>query len=287
LKDIRDSFFETLFKLASTNKKFVFLSVDMGGHTIDKYKKILGNRYVNVGVSEQNAISVAAGLSSRGFIVCVYAIASFLINRPRAQIRHDVVIANNPINIIGSGSGLAYDLDGPSHHCLDDVQMMRSLPNINIITPFDPITAEYAAAEIFKQKKLTNYIRLDKGVYENFSKLLIKKEDIYYKINNKKKWKISMGVICQNEHIVKRDNLSHIVIYKITKSTINLINKLIDKNCEISIYEEANFSGGIASLISEINIIFNKNWKIKNKLFKNTFVQVKLNRIKLYKEYAK
>ena len=70
----------------------------------DKYNiKNLKNQYINIGVSEANGISLAAGLASRGYIPFVYGISSFIFNRPRAQIRHDAIIANNNINIIVRG----------------------------------------------------------------------------------------------------------------------------------------------------------------------------------------
>ena len=95
------------------------------------------NQYFNVGVSEANAISMAVGLSSRGYEVFVYGISTFIFNRPRAQIRHDSIIGNNPINIIGSGDGLTYPQDGPSHHSVDDFVSLSSLPKSSLIIPFD------------------------------------------------------------------------------------------------------------------------------------------------------
>ena len=98
--DLRDLFFFYLVNEMKKNSKIILLSVDMGSQVVNKNIKYLKNQYINVGVSEANAISLAAGLSSRGYIPFVYGISSFIFNRPRAQIRHDAIIGNNKINII-------------------------------------------------------------------------------------------------------------------------------------------------------------------------------------------
>jgi len=108
MADLRDLFFEELVQKMKDDKNTILLSVDMGSQIVNQNMDFIKNQYFNVGVSEANAISMAAGLSSRGNEVFVYGISTFIFNRPRAQIRHDSIIGNNPINIIGSGDGLTY-----------------------------------------------------------------------------------------------------------------------------------------------------------------------------------
>ncbi len=152
MHDIRDLFFENLIRKMKIDKKIIFLSVDMGSQTINQNYRFIKDRYFNVGVSESNAISVAAGLSRRGFKPFVYGISTFLFNRPRAQIRHDSVIGNAPINIIGSGNGLTYPQDGPSHHSVDDFMSLSSFPKSSLMIPFSKKSVEKIIGLCLKKK---------------------------------------------------------------------------------------------------------------------------------------
>ena len=283
MTDLRDSFFEMLLDILISNKKVVLLSVDMGSKVIKTRGGLLKDRYINVGVSEQNAVSLAAGLSSQGFIPFVYGISSFLINRPRAQIRHDAVIGNNKINLIGSGPGLAYDLDGPSHHCLDDIQLMRSLPNIKIFTPFDATTAALAAQEM-THSNCTTYCRLDKGSYPQRSKSLTNLGDLYVNIREPASWVISSGVLAHK--LDKGDMRSEMVVFGIGEAICCQIIDIIPDGATISVVEEAHISGGILSIIAEANLLYNKKWVLVGPTLKNKFVQEKYKRDKLYELYC-
>ena len=283
MTDLRDAFFETLVELLVANEKIVLLSIDMGSHVIQHNRQLMGDRYINVGVSEQNAVSLAAGLSSQGYIPFVYGISSFLINRPRAQIRHDAVIGNNKINLIGSGPGLAYDLDGPSHHCLDDIQMMRTLPNIKVFSPFDAATAALAARAAVGSNCLT-YCRLDKGTYPQRSIDLQDLGDLYICPRDPEKWVISSGVVAHN--IADDDARSEMVVFGVEESTGRQIADVIPDGATISVIEEAHISGGILSLIAEANLLYHKKWNFEGPRLKNIFVQEKWKRDKLYELYS-
>ena len=283
MTDLRDAFFGMLLDIAISDKKIVLLSVDMGSQVIRTRGRFLKDRYINVGVSEQNAVSLAAGLSSQGFNPFVYGISSFLINRPRAQIRQDAVIGNNKINLIGSGPGLAYDLDGPSHHCLDDIQLMRSLPNINIFTPFDATTASLAAQEM-AHSNCTTYCRLDKGIYPQRSKSLTNLGDLYVNIRDPAKWVISSGVLAHK--LNKKEMRSEMVVFGVREDICQKIGDIIPDGATISVVEEAHVSGGILSIIAEANLLYNKKWIFVGPKLKNKFVQEKWKREKLYELYC-
>ena len=283
MTDLRDSFFEVLIDIAIADKKIILLSVDMGSKVVQARGQLLKNRCINVGVSEQNAVSLAAGLSSQGFIPFVYGISSFLINRPRAQIRHDAVIGNNKINLIGSGPGLAYDLDGPSHHCLDDIQLMRSLPNIKIFTPFDAPTARLAAREMIRSNR-TTYCRLDKGTYPQRSKFMRNLGDLYINIRDPAKWVVSSGVLAHK--LSKEDMRSEMVVFGVEEGIYHQIINTIPDGATISVVEEAHVSGGILSIIAEANLLYNKKWSFVGPKLQNKFIQEKWKRDKLYELYC-
>jgi len=281
--DIRDEFFEELVDKMKKDKKIVILSVDMGSQTINQNLRYIKDRYLNVGVSESNAISVAAGLSRRGFKPFVYGISTFLFNRPRAQIRHDAVIGNAPINLIGSGNGLTYPQDGPSHHSVDDFMALSSLPKSSLMIPFDKKSVKKIIDNCIK-KKTTNFIKLDKGT------VLTKKfkyyKGFYFLLKDPKKWVISTGVNISDAEISNKYKDYSLANLTITGSfNEDFIKKYINKYNKLVIYDETFTYGGLFSHISTMLSIIN-NKKIKNMTFNNMYIQKKYDRRLLKKKYG-
>ena len=110
-KDMRDTIFLALLNKAK-NKNIYIVSVDYGSPVLDEFRKELPKQFINAGISEQNAVSVAAGLSSEGKIVYLYSILTFIVCRSLEQLRLDVCYNNFPINIIGVGPGFYMDKQG-------------------------------------------------------------------------------------------------------------------------------------------------------------------------------
>jgi transketolase len=146
------------------NKRIFFLSADFGAPSLDKLRKDFNDRFINVGIAEQNLVNVAAGLALEDFIVYAFAIAPFLTMRACEQIRQNLSIFSqiNPINVnlVGVGAGLSYDLSGPSHQCLEDMGIMRSMPNLIIFSPSDGELVEKFVDFSIETKK-PKYFRFD------------------------------------------------------------------------------------------------------------------------------
>src|SRR5687767_11856912 len=113
--DMRDAFFEELFQIALKDRDVVVLMADQGAMTFKKFEEKIPNQLINVGIAEQNMISVAAGLALSGKKVFVHAIANFTTIRCYEQIKVDLSIMNLPVTIAGIGGGFAYGSDGPTH----------------------------------------------------------------------------------------------------------------------------------------------------------------------------
>ncbi len=160
--DIRDAFFEELHRIASIDRNLVFLTADMSAFSLERFKKDLPEQYVNVGVAEQNMVSIAAGLALTGKRVFIYAIAPFITMRCYEQIKVDLSTMRLPVTIIGMGPGITYNSDGPTHHATEDISIMRVLPGITILSLSDPVMAGKAAGISYANEGPT-YIRLDKG----------------------------------------------------------------------------------------------------------------------------
>ena len=130
---MRKEFSEQIVKI-SKNKKNIFLSGDLGFMALEGVRESYGKRFINCGVSEQNMIGVAAGMSKSGFKVFAYSIAPFIYARPFEQIRNDIVFHNLPVCLVGNGGGYAYGYMGPTHHALEDCAVMNAL-GINVVAP--------------------------------------------------------------------------------------------------------------------------------------------------------
>ncbi len=136
---MRTAFIETLHELASKDDRIWLLCGDLGFSVLEPFAKSFPNRYLNVGVAEQNMTGVAAGLALSGKIVFTYSIANFPVIRCLEQIRNDVCAHNLNVKIVSVGGGFAYGSAGYTHHGTEDLAIMRVLPNITVIAPGDPI----------------------------------------------------------------------------------------------------------------------------------------------------
>lgn len=155
---------------------------------MDKIRRDLASQFINVGIAEQNAITLAAGLSLSGKKVFTYAIAPFITLRCLEQIRVEGAIMKIPITIVGVGAGFGYEDSGPTHHLIEDIAIMRAMPNITINSTTDSVMAS-AFAEVSCKMKNTNYVRLDRQLFpdvysknSDFTKgmAVLKESDEYY-----------------------------------------------------------------------------------------------------------
>lgn len=151
MKFMRDTFIEQVYKRMLTNEKIVFITADVGAPMIDSIKEDFPNRFINVGIAEQNMINVAAGLAMEGFEVYAYGITSFFL-RCVDQIRNSLLLTNQMsklnVNLLSTGKGVSYETAGPAHHCLEDLPVLDVLPGIELFVPSDPTMAKAMAAQI-------------------------------------------------------------------------------------------------------------------------------------------
>ena len=119
----------------ASNPDVVFLTGDLGFMALEPLQSLMGERFINAGVAEQNMVSVAAALASLELEVWVYSIAPFLYARPFEQIRNDVAFHDLPVKLIGNGGGYGYGVMGPTHHAIDDYGVLLTLPNMSVYIP--------------------------------------------------------------------------------------------------------------------------------------------------------
>jgi transketolase len=131
---MRNTFCDTLVK-HSNRPDFVFLTGDLGYMALEPLQKAAGSRFINAGVSEQNMVSVAAGLASQGLSPWAYSIAPFIYARPLEQVRNDVCIHDLPVKLVGNGGGYGYGVMGATHHAIEDYGILLALLNMHVFVP--------------------------------------------------------------------------------------------------------------------------------------------------------
>ena len=141
---MRGAFFDTLEQLAATDDRIWLATGDLGFSVIERFAARFPDRYLNVGVAEQNLTGVAAGLALSGKIVFTYSIANFPVLRCLEQIRNDVCYHRLNVKIVAVGGGLAYGGMGYSHHAVEDLAITRVLPHMTVLAPGDPVETRWA-----------------------------------------------------------------------------------------------------------------------------------------------
>lgn len=131
-----------IIELASTDSRIMVINADLGYNVLNVFEQRFPNRYINVGISEQNMTSVAAGMALEGNMVFTYSIGNFPTLRCIEQIRNNICYHDANVKILSVGGGFAYGDLGMTHHATEDIAMMRALPNMKVFVPADAIEAE-------------------------------------------------------------------------------------------------------------------------------------------------
>jgi len=158
---MRNAFADEILKIADEDPRVVLLSADIGNRLFDKYKAAHPKRFYNTGVAEANNISMAAGLCATGLRPISYTITPFITSRCYEQIKVDVCYHEQPVVIVGTGSGLSYASLGATHHSLEDIAIMRALPGMQVLAPADANELRSCLRLAIQSDKPT-YIRIGK-----------------------------------------------------------------------------------------------------------------------------
>lgn len=141
---MRKAFAQTLVDLAHADHRIVLLTADLGFGVLDDFAKTHPQRFFNVGVAEANMVGLATGLAEAGYIPFLYSIATFASLRPFEQWRNGPSLHHLPVRLIGIGGGFEYGPNGVTHAALEDVGVMRLLPNVQVVVPADERQARSA-----------------------------------------------------------------------------------------------------------------------------------------------
>lgn len=256
---MRNEYSKVIQKLYSENDKIVTVIADSGTEELQIIRETYPNRIVECGISECNAVGVAAGIAASGGLPILYGMASFLLYRAFEFIRDDICLQKLKVVIVGSGAGIIYNNLGPTHHATEDIAIMNALPNIKILSIASPKEVEPI---------MQCAVEIEGPVYVRFGKAW--EEEIY---ENKPIFQYGIGT-----ELVKGEDLTVIStgsivssVLKVTKMleregySVQVINmstiKPIDEECilraahkthRVLVVEEHSKTGGLASIVSAV-----------------------------------
>jgi transketolase len=173
---MRTVFAKTLLELAKKDSRIMLLTGDLGYSVFEPFEEVLPKQFLNCGIAEQNMMGVASGLAIEGFIPVVYSIVPFATMRCFEQIRNDICYQNLNVKIVGVGAGFSYGALGYTHYGIEDVGILRMLPNLTIIAPGDPVETKLASRAMMVHYGPV-YLRLGKAgepvIHKNLTSLRI------------------------------------------------------------------------------------------------------------------
>lgn len=256
----RDAYGDALVSLGKTRADVVVLDADLSGSTkTAKFAKAFPDRFFNIGIAEQDMVGTAAGLSIAGKLPFVSTFAVFATGRAWEQIRQSVCYPNMNVKIVASHAGITVGEDGGSHQSIEDIAVMRVIPNMTVIVPADGVEttqAIYAAA----QHKGPCYIRTGRNkvpvLFDSQYKFEIGKAHVFHKGTHAAI--IATGIMCA-EALAARDALKSegLDVGVINMSTIKPLDReaVLDaaRRCGALVTaEEHSIIGGLGGAVAEV-----------------------------------
>ena len=256
----RDGFGKELVELGRTNDKIVVVSADLEDATRAEYfKDAYPERFFSVGIAEQDMVGMAAGLSLQGFTVFVNSFAVFLTNRAYDMIRLDVCYNNTNVKMVASHAGITVGEDGASAQCLEDLSLMRILPNLKVVCPVDVIEAR-KATRAFAEQAGPMYMRTSRAPFP-----VITKDDDPFVIGKANVMRDGTDVTIIACGIEVSEGLKAAEILQKENISVKVVNmhtiKPIDEECIIQsaketgaivTAEEHQVIGGLGSAVAEV-----------------------------------
>lgn len=262
---MRKQFKNTLLKLAKQDKRIILLFGDISVYLFKEFQEKYPKQFYNLGICENTLISTAAGLSSQGYIPFVHTIAPFITDRSFEQIKLDLCYNDFPANIVTIGSTFDYAWDGPSHHTLSDIEMLRTLPNMEIVVPGSSKEADILIKERYNSNN-TTYFRLSDNPHSyEFNKISFNKASII-KNNESKLTIMTNGPLLDNVYEACKNYDVNLVYFNTIKPIdIKKLQKFI--NTKILVISE---SYGLYEAITQIDGIYADFYGVKD-FFYNTY----------------
>ena len=253
---MRTTFINQLVEEARTNERIFLLVGDLGYNVVEPFANAYPERFINVGICEQNMAGIAAGLAMNGWIVYCYSIGNFPTLRCIEQIRNDIVYYNNNVRVVSVGAGYAYGSQGVSHQATEDVAMLRSLPNMTVCSPSDPVETKMLV-HLSTTHQGPMYIRLGKAGEQVFHQQEIQDYrlgDLLPVINNRQETLVltSGSILSKVMEAAPEKGYDVFTVPVVKPLNVSQLCTLAEQYAQIIVVEENQKSGGIGSAIIEI-----------------------------------
>jgi transketolase len=255
---MRAAFIDALTEVAAGDDRIMFLTGDLGFKLFDDFAARYPGRFVNVGVAEATMASVAAGLAFEGKKPFIYSIAPFATLRCYEQIRVDVCYHNADVTVVGVGGGYSYGPCGPTHHALEDIAVMRVLPNMTVVCPGDPAEAT-AAVHALAAHRGPAYLRLGRAGEPS-----VHQGPIAFRIGDSIRLRegrdvtlistgTTLGIAAQVADLLARRNVSCRLISMPTVKPLDVaaIEAAATETTVVATVEEHSLVGGLGSAVAE------------------------------------
>ncbi|MCG3714301.1 transketolase family protein [Aliarcobacter butzleri] len=257
---MRNTFVKTLVKLAEKDERIIVITPDLGFSVLEEFEEKFPDRFLNVGIAEANAVSIASGLALSGKIVYLYSIIPFVTMRPFEQIRVDVAYMNTNVRLVGVGAGVTYGPAGATHHSVEDIAIMRALPNMTVFSPCDPYEVEKITEESLRHVGPIYFRLAKKGepiISDMRADVKLGKANYIQKKENSKLSIIFTGnasdiaMDVASELTKKGLQVDVISMHSIKPFDYKTLEQIISNKNYVFTIEEHSIIGGLGSIVSE------------------------------------
>ena len=258
----RDGFGKGVLEVGENNENMVVLSADLSGSTrVDDFKRKYPRRYVEVGVAEQNMATVASGLANYGKIPFMTSFAVFSPGRNYDQIRTTIALNDMPVKVASTHAGISVGPDGGTHQALEDISIMRTLPNMSVVQPADSIEAQKAVVKAIEWNKpiYLRFIRVETPVFTTWeSPFEIGRAEVLYESKEAEVAIVACGFLVYNALLaakeLKKEGIGSIVVNNHTVKPMDesTIIYAAGQAGAVVTAEDHQVAGGMGSAVSEI-----------------------------------
>ena len=243
-------------KEAEKNDKIFLIVGDLGFSVVEKFQNAYPERFLNIGIDEQNMIGVAVGLAMQGFNVFVYSIGNFPTLRCMEQIRYDIAYHHANVKVVSVGAGYAYGSLGASHHATEELGMLRTIPDMIICSPCDPFEAR-AITKIAAQYDGPMYLRLgkagEKQIYKFYEELIISDIHLYQESLSENVLFVTGSIMDYAVNYIKVNQIDTAIYSVPFVKPLNRVQlkKIVSKHKNVIVLEEHQKSCGLGSALIE------------------------------------
>ena len=257
---MRNQIIDQIYIEMKKDKNIFFLTADMGINLVEKIQNDYPDRFLNVGIAEQNLIGVASGLINSGFKVVAYTISNFLVHRCFEQLRNDISLHKKPIVMIGTSCGFDNAPLGPTHHIIDDWGYVKNLPGFNVYCPSNISYCDNLFSELINLKK-SIYLRIPKGGFDNINE----KSDFQFLEKKSDNIFLTYGALVEELYPLYKDhNQSMLVFNKLHPIDKSKIINILEKYKKVYIVEDHFSSNGLYDSICKLIVNSNVPFELKS-----------------------